>query len=1003
MQEAEARAGDPGTRETPLLAGHEMEQQQPLQRLGSFSDEDAHSALFIKTFSAIKRGKRYIVAVWGILMIWGALTGLRYITEARDEMVAPKGSRADQDMQAFRARFAEQSTTAPLIVYVTCKDCQVTCPSTTCDKKDCIGHNAEVSAFSHAIMSRILAYSDEHDIGYRHEALGYYFLEGTPLDKAKCQFANPDGTATFMIFEGSLLIESKKRYDLIREINSDILPSLNPNASRYEIGITGPDPMLRDGSTAAVEQSELIDAATMPFAFALLGYMVRSWRLLLISLFNMAIALAVTFGVLALLTDAIGQPPQTTTASFVEVLGLAMNTDYALFMMRRLRDESKNGRSPEVATRIMYSQAGHVVMMSSLTIICVFAGFLFMRATDLMVQGLACVTVVIMCLLVNMTNTPALLLLAPDFFISFDHEDSKSTWAGCWASCRARSADCWGSVRRRLGCGDSGTMQVDPEDYAPLNGNEGDADAIAYPVAGASPNSGALLENIAENGSGRRGSGVHEATRPCIVPEVTGERGDTDDWASEADVNQQHRMRGGPYKGWYFKFILFVTKWPRNLIALTALYVLVIPLAIQAPRLQRNCNLIQAIPRDSDAGFWYKKMLHSFPGGTMLPLYISVDGPQDKNNTLLHWRTGPELFDQVADLTNALAERTGVDKTAFNSVAMLQGRRVTYTEAKFLLRRGGLLCRYVTHELCELYQFAWKQGANALNTSALITVLVPFDPFEQGRMENFMQQVYEVIDTVPRAKVVEGIHFSGMQLSMIEDMRISFAEFPLLVGITCAVVFVLLGVMLQSAFVVVRLTLTVVLPLAGVFGLSVLVYQDGILDWMGFPQLSSSEDGLFFYVPLLSFTICVGLALDYDTLCIARVKEHRERGLAIRAAILRGTWEISTTVVSAGTIMAIAFAGLLTSSTLVVNQMSFILTTSVLFDSFIIQCCVMPCILSFADEIAWWPAAMPQENLLTLHEEIATRNEFFASMETSKRRESIQDGLADGQRTTREE
>lgn len=967
-------------RNTPLLSGRdghpdpvngledgEFVYPEALRRLPSLTDSKHNSQWFNWSFAFIQKRKYWIVGVWTALLIWGMLTGFRYITEARDEAFAPKGSRADIDTKAFSERFAAQSTSAPLLIFVSCETCTVACPSEACAaSKHCEGYNSDIAQFSHQLKDSILSYSEKHGIGYRNEALGYYFLDGTPKDKAKCQFVNKNGQATFLVFQGSNVVESKKRYDMIREINEVILPSLNPNSTLYKIGVTGSDPMLRDGSTAAVEQSEIIDAVTMPFAFALLGYMIRSWRLLLISLFNMGIALIVSFGVLAFLSDVINRPPMTTNASFVEVLGLAMNTDYALFMLRRLRDESKNGRSPEMAIRIMLSQAGHVVVMSSLTIICVFAGFLFMRSTELMLQGLACVTVVLMCLLVNMTNTPALLFIAPDFFLnfSFNENSGASKPANNPASQDADVGSCWSSLSRTL-CGcfqNQERSQVAPEDYTPLPGTS--------VVAGAQAHSDSTNETS---------NGVHNH-RPSHSSLALTEGGDMDE-DEEAEPN---KMRGGPYEGWYFRFILFVTEWPRNLIVLVSVYVLIIPLAVQALRLQRNCNIIQAIPRDSDAGYWYKQMLQSFSGGMVMPLYISVDGPQDHNNTLFDWRTGPVMFDHLAELTHELAQHTGVDESAFNSIAMAQGRRVYFSEAKILMHERGLVCKFLMHDFCELYEFAWKQGANELNTSALITVMVPFDPFEHGRMETFIRQVYEVIDKIEKPKQIEGIHLSGMQLNMIENMRISFDEFPLLVGITCAVVFCLLGVMLKSAFVIVRLTLTVVLPLAGVFGLSVLVYQDGILNFTGIPQLSSGQDGLFFYVPLLCFTICVGLALDYDTLCIARVKEHRERGLEIRAAILRGTWEISTTVVSAGSIMAIAFAGLLLATTLVVNQMSFILTTSVLFDSFIIQCCMMPCILSFADEIAWWPARMPQEHLVTLDEEIETRKLYFAKLKAAQ-------------------
>jgi len=923
-----------------------FDERPALRRLLSLTDESQYSSGFMMYFRSVKRARFWIVAFWLVMMTWGLCTGFRYISEGRDEMNPPKGSRAWKDAQVFSKRFLRQSTTAPLIVYISChddiEDCTVACPAGVCgSSKSCSKfHNKEIAQISQDLKKRILDYSTEKGIGYRDEVLGFYIMDGTSLDKVKCQFTSPSGRATFLVFEGSTKVESKIRYDMVREVNEVILPELNPDPSKYYIGTTGTDPIFRDGSTAAVKQSEMIDAATMPFAFALLAYMVRSWRLLLISLLNMGIALFTAFGVLVVLTDTIGQPPMTTTASFVEVLGLAMNTDYALFMLRRLRDETKNGRHPEMGIKIMMSQAGHVVMMSSLTIICVFGGFIFMKSTDLQVQGMACVTIVSLCLLVNMTNTPALLLIAPHFFTQFPYDSNdKPTLI-----VEGERDSCWSRFKNCICCGrkQKSVVEIDTE--------------------------GLLHESLLDE-EDAFGSVDHQES--SIAQYLT----------SPTAVNK--KLRGGPYKGWYLKLLLFVTRWPRNLVTMGLIYLAVIPLALQALRIDRNCNLIQAIPRDSNAGQVYKDMLRDFPGGTLLPLFVIADGPQDRDNSILENSVGHEFFRQLQEVQEQIAEAAGMPIESLSSVALAQGRKVVFTEAKILLNPRSFVCRFISSSFCDLYQFEWEQGVNERNTSAMITIIPPFDPFKNGNIEKFIRTTYDVIDNYPKdSGPLQGLYFSGLQVGMIEDMRISFSEFPLLVGITCAVVFVLLGVMLRSAFVVLRLTITVVLPVASVFGMSVLVYQDGILNWTGIPQLSSSSDGFFWYVPLLSFTVCVGLALDYDTLCIARVKEHRKSGMEIRAAILRGIWEISTTVVCAGTIMAIAFAGLLTSSTLVVNQISFILTLSVLVDSFIVQCIVMPCILSFADDWAWFPDKVPKHNLVTLEEEIHSRNKHFFQTRT---------------------
>jgi hypothetical protein len=52
-------------------------------------------------------------------------------------------------------------------------------------------------------------------------------------------------------------------------------------------------------------------------------------------------------------------------------------------------------------------------------------------------------------------------------------------------------------------------------------------------------------------------------------------------------------------------------------------------------------------------------------------------------------------------------------------------------------------------------------------------------------------------------------------------------------GGTLAVCFALIALNFRAAIVPLKLLLTVAMPIAFVFGLTVCVYQDGALDWLG--------------------------------------------------------------------------------------------------------------------------------------------------------------------------
>ena len=78
-----------------------------------------------------------------------------------------------------------------------------------------------------------------------------------------------------------------------------------------------------------------------------------------------------------------------------------------------------------------------------------------------------------------------------------------------------------------------------------------------------------------------------------------------------------------------------------------------------------------------------------------------------------------------------------------------------------------------------------------------------------------------------------------------------------------------------------------------------------------------------------------GAGLD-DVFLISRVYETRLDGYTTEASILRAIGMQSTTITTAGVIMAIAFSSLLLSDTYVLNQFGFVLVAASLVDTFIV-------------------------------------------------------------------
>ena len=115
----------------------------------------------------------------------------------------------------------------------------------------------------------------------------------------------------------------------------------------------------------------------------------------------------------------------------------------------------------------------------------------------------------------------------------------------------------------------------------------------------------------------------------------------------------------------------------------------------------------------------------------------------------------------------------------------------------------------------------------------------------------------------------------------------------------------------------------------------------------------------------MSFSILVGLALDYDIFLMSRVVEFRKLGWSDRASVCLAIEKTGSIITAAGVIMSVSFAGLLLPKSTVLNQYGFSLFVGVVLDTFIVRTVVVPVIFTAFDidkvikQFNWYPTIMP--------------------------------------------
>lgn len=229
--------------------------------------------------------------------------------------------------------------------------------------------------------------------------------------------------------------------------------------------------------------------------------------------------------------------------------------------------------------------------------------------------------------------------------------------------------------------------------------------------------------------------------------------------------------------------------------------------------------------------------------------------------------------------------------------------------------------------------------------------------------KHWLLDTRKLADSFPQ-KYGMRLHIIGQACDGVDAMDALYDEFPLMIVVTCGVVVLIVGAAFRSLFIPLRSIATIALTIFFVQGLAALVYQYGVWEWTHFEGFASTH-AVIYINPLLSFSIIVGVGLDYDIFLLTRIVEYRRIFARLypektpaeltREAITVGLTKTAGIITAAGVIMGIAFSGLLLSHEPIMNQLAFYMVFAVLFDTFVVRPVLVPATMSLLAELNWWP------------------------------------------------
>lgn len=231
------------------------------------------------------------------------------------------------------------------------------------------------------------------------------------------------------------------------------------------------------------------------------------------------------------------------------------------------------------------------------------------------------------------------------------------------------------------------------------------------------------------------------------------------------------------------------------------------------------------------------------------------------------------------------------------------------------------------------------------NRSLLIEIYMDKSPFAK-ETEEFVGSLPETVERILTDSGLEklatgDVYCLGYARSLFEIKEITDNAFPIVIPIVIVGVYLVLFFLFGSYFTPIRLILTIALGILVTLGVLQLVFSVGL----GVP--------IFWLLPLMLFSILMGLGMDYDIFLVTRIKEYYDKGMSNKEAIAHALDHTASIITSCGSVMAAAYSALLISQLWHLRELGFAFALAIILDATVIRLIVVPAVMVLMEKLNW--------------------------------------------------
>jgi uncharacterized membrane protein YdfJ with MMPL/SSD domain len=227
--------------------------------------------------------------------------------------------------------------------------------------------------------------------------------------------------------------------------------------------------------------------------------------------------------------------------------------------------------------------------------------------------------------------------------------------------------------------------------------------------------------------------------------------------------------------------------------------------------------------------------------------------------------------------------------------------------------------------------------------------VVSANPFASDASQATVKAIRDLSPPAGTTVKVSGVSadFVDFQSSLERHMPIALA---IVIGATLVILFLMTG----SVVLPIKSLLMNFLNLSAVFGLLVLIFQDGRLE--GFLDYTS-PGAIEQTMPILLFAVAFGLSTDYAVFLLSRIKEARDSGASESESVAIGLERTGRIVTAAALLFAVAMGAFATSQIIFIKENGVGTALAVLIDATIIRALLVPSLMEMLGKWNWWAPA----------------------------------------------